>query len=234
VTPLYERGMSTSFKGMQICNCLIPMSSLLFAYGNGPFSCNRNYLRLLQVLLLALAFWSFNFTSICAFGLLAYVGYILYAFPSLFQMHRLNGSLLVFVLLWAASTYVFNVAFTFFNKRFQKDMKIWETVGLWHYSIPGLFLLAQFCLGVFVALCNLVNNSVFLCVQTVDGASSSDDHLIDEKEDTMVLIVATLAWGLRKLSRAITLTLLFLLVMKRGFIHAVYSMVKHSFSMLCF
>ncbi|CAL4963575.1 unnamed protein product [Urochloa decumbens] len=174
------------------------------------------------VLLLALSFWSFNFTSICAFGLLAYVGYILYAFPSLFQMHRLNGSLLVFILLWAASTYVFNVAFTFFNKRFQKDMRIWETVGLWHYSIPGLFLLAQFCLGVFVALCNLVNNSVFLNANPKSGPSSSDDHLIDEKEDTMVLIVATLAWGLRKLSRAITLTLLFLLVMKRGFIHAVY------------
>ncbi|KAJ1257414.1 hypothetical protein BS78_K040800 [Paspalum vaginatum] len=174
------------------------------------------------VLLLALSFWSFNFTSICAFGLLAYVGYILYAFPSLFQMHRLNGSLLVFILFWAASTYVFNVAFTFFNRRFQKDMMIWETVGLWHYSIPGLFLLAQFCLGVFVALCNLVNNSVFLYLTSEDGPSSSDDHLIDEKEDTMVLIVATLAWGLRKLSRAITLTLLFLLVMKRGFIHAVY------------
>ncbi|TVU20778.1 hypothetical protein EJB05_30374 [Eragrostis curvula] len=174
------------------------------------------------VLLLALSFWSFNFTSICAFGLLAYVGYILYAFPSLFQMHRLNGSLLVFILLWAASTYVFNVAFTFFNKRFQKDMMIWETIGLWHYSIPGLFLLAQFCLGVFVALCNLVNNSVFLYVTSEEGPSSSDDHIIDEKEDTMVLIVATLAWGLRKLSRAITLTLLFLLVMKRGFIHAVY------------
>ena len=120
VTPLFERGMLASFKGMQICNCPIPMSSLLFAYGNGPFSCKKKYLRLLQVLLLALAFWSFNFTSICAFGLLAYVGYILYAFPSLFQMHRLNGSLLVFILLWAASTYVFNVAFTFFNKRFQK------------------------------------------------------------------------------------------------------------------
>ncbi|XP_015610673.2 piezo-type mechanosensitive ion channel homolog isoform X8 [Oryza sativa Japonica Group] len=72
------------------------------------------------VLLLALSLWSFNFTSICAFGLLAYVGYILYAFPSLFEMHRLNGSLLVFILLWAASTYIFNVAFTFFNKRFQK------------------------------------------------------------------------------------------------------------------
>ncbi|XP_066167445.1 piezo-type mechanosensitive ion channel homolog isoform X7 [Oryza sativa Japonica Group] len=174
------------------------------------------------VLLLALSLWSFNFTSICAFGLLAYVGYILYAFPSLFEMHRLNGSLLVFILLWAASTYIFNVAFTFFNKRFQKDMMIWETIGLWHYSIPGLFLLAQFCLGVFVALCNLVNNSVFVYTTTEGGASSSDDHLIDEKEDTMVLIVATLAWGLRKLSRAITLMLLFLLVVKPGFIHAVY------------
>uniref|UniRef100_A0A0E0JJ64 Uncharacterized protein n=1 Tax=Oryza punctata TaxID=4537 RepID=A0A0E0JJ64_ORYPU len=102
------------------------------------------------------------------------------------------------------------------------DMMIWETIGLWHYSIPGLFLLAQFCLGVFVALCNLVNNSVFLYTTTEGGASSSDDHLIDEKEDTMVLIVATLAWGLRKLSRAITLMLLFLLVVKPGFIHAVY------------
>lgn len=174
------------------------------------------------VLLLALSLWSFNFTSICAFGLLAYVGYILYAFPSLFQMHRLNGSLLVFILFWAVSTYVFNVAFTFFNKRFQKDTMIWETIGLWHYSIPGLFLLAQFCLGIFVALCNLVNNSVFHYLTSEEGPSSSDDHLIDDKEDAMVLIVATLAWGLRKLSRAITLMLLFLLVMKPGFIHAVY------------
>lgn len=56
---------------------------------------------------------------------------------------------------------------------------IWETVGLWHYSIPGLFLLAQFCLGVFVALCNLVNNSVFLYLTSEEGPSSSDDHLID-------------------------------------------------------
>jgi hypothetical protein len=60
-----------------------------------------------------------------------------------------------------------------------QDMKVWETVGLWHYSIPGLFLLAQFCLGVFVALCNLVNNSVFLYVNPKGGPSSSDDHLID-------------------------------------------------------
>ncbi|KAJ4772325.1 piezo-type mechanosensitive ion channel component [Rhynchospora pubera] len=174
------------------------------------------------VLLLALSFWSFNFNSICAFGLLAYVGYILYAFPSLFDLHRLNGSLLVFILLWTASTYVFNVGFTFFNKKFQKDMVIWETIGLWHYSIPALFLLAQYCLGVFVALCNLVNNSVFLYLSGRDGQSADEDHGDEEKEDTMVLIVATLAWGLRKISRAITLGLMFLLVIKPGFIHAAY------------
>ncbi|XP_020101782.1 piezo-type mechanosensitive ion channel homolog isoform X3 [Ananas comosus] len=178
------------------------------------------------VLLLALTFWSFNFTSICAFGLLAYVGYILYSFPSLVPFHRLNGSLLVFILLWAASTYIFNVAFTFFNKEFQRDMVIWETIGLWHYSVPGLFLLAQFCLGVFVALCNLVNNSVFIYLPDNEhGQSSNDDHpveALEEEEDTIVLIIATLAWGLRKCSRAITLALLFLLVIKPGFIHAVY------------
>lgn len=97
------------------------------------------------------------------------------------------------------------MAFTFFNKRFQKvsdlaiqvlliievrenlfwsilqDTMIWETIGLWHYSIPGLFLLAQFCLGIFVALCNLVNNSVFHYLTSEEGPSSSDDHLIDGK-----------------------------------------------------
>jgi hypothetical protein len=64
------------------------------------------------------------------------------------------------------------------NFNFQ-DMMIWETIGLWHYSIPGLFLLAQFCLGVFVALCNLVNNSVFLYLTSEEGPSLSNDHHID-------------------------------------------------------
>ncbi|KAK1294370.1 hypothetical protein QJS10_CPA16g01436 [Acorus calamus] len=174
------------------------------------------------VLLLALSFWSFSFASVCAFALLAYVGYVLYAFPSLLRLHRLNGLLLVFILLWAASTYIFNVAFTYFNKKLRKDMEIWETIGLWHYPIPGFFLLAQFCLGVFVAMCNLVNNSVILYLSDVDGRSSSDDRNIEEKEDTKVLIVATIAWGLRKSSRAITLVLILLLAMKPGFIHSVY------------
>lgn len=70
-----------------------------------------------QVSLFALSFWSFHFASLCAFGLLAYVGYIIYAFPSLFRLHRLNGLLLVFILLWAVSTYIFNVAFSFLNTK---------------------------------------------------------------------------------------------------------------------
>lgn len=38
-----------------------------------------------------------------------------------------------------------------------------------------------------------------------------------------MLIVATVAWGLRKCSRAISLALILLLALKPGFIHAVYS-----------
>ncbi|KAG6575882.1 Piezo-type mechanosensitive ion channel-like protein, partial [Cucurbita argyrosperma subsp. sororia] len=127
------------------------------------------------VSLVVLSFWSFHFASLCAFGLLAYVGFIVYAFPSLFQLHRLNGLLLVFILFWAISTYIFNVAFTFLNRKIGKDMDVWEMVGLWHYPIPGFFLLAQFCLGILVALVNLVNNSVFLCVSDEDERSSNDN-----------------------------------------------------------
>jgi hypothetical protein len=48
--------------------------------------------------------------------------------------------------------------------------------------------------------------------------------LIAAQEDTKVLIVATIAWGLRKCSRAIMLVLIFLIAMKPGIIHAVYCM----------
>ena len=46
--------------------------------------------------------------------------------------------------------------------------------------------------------------------------------------------MATIAWGLRKCSRAIELVLIFLIAMKPGFIHAVYSMLlaKVSFAYL--
>lgn len=55
-------------------------------------------------------------------------------------------------------------------------MEIWETIGFWHYPIPGFFLLAQFSLGFLVAVGNLVNNSVFLYLSGEEGQSSSDDY----------------------------------------------------------
>lgn len=60
-----------------------------------------------------------------------------------------------------------------------QDMEIWEMVGLWHYPIPGFFLLAQFCLGVLVALGNLVNNSVFVYLSGEDGRSSSETSTVE-------------------------------------------------------
>ena len=58
-------------------------------------------------------------------------------------------------------------------------MDIWDMVGLWHYSTPGFFLLAQFCLGILVALGNLVNNSVFLCLSDEDGQSPNDNSTME-------------------------------------------------------
>ncbi|KAI7757816.1 hypothetical protein M8C21_027175, partial [Ambrosia artemisiifolia] len=127
-------------------------------------------------------------------------------------------------------------------------MEIWEMVGLWHYPIPGFFLLAQFCLGVLVALGNLVNNSVFLYISDEeDHPTSNGDTTQEVTEDTKVLIVATIAWVLRKCSRAIMLVLIFLIAMKPGFIHALYMVyfflyllshdignkVRHTLLLLC-
>uniref|UniRef100_A0A2N9GW87 Uncharacterized protein n=2 Tax=Fagus sylvatica TaxID=28930 RepID=A0A2N9GW87_FAGSY len=109
-------------------------------------------------------------------------------------------------------------------------MEIWEMVGLWHYPIPGFFLLAQFCLGILVALGNLVNNSVFLCLSDDHGQPSSQNSTVEVEEETKVLIVATIAWGLHKSSRAIMLALIFLIAMKPGFIHAVYSLLEYDSS----
>ncbi|XVE77731.1 hypothetical protein DITRI_Ditri13aG0086100 [Diplodiscus trichospermus] len=103
-----------------------------------------------------------------------------------------------------------------------QDMEIWEMVGFWHYPIPGFFLLAQLCLGILVALGNLVNNSVFLYLTDEDALSSSDNSAVEVNGETKVFIVATIAWGLRKCSRAIMLALIFVIAMKPGFIHAVY------------
>ncbi|CAK9151013.1 unnamed protein product [Ilex paraguariensis] len=54
-------------------------------------------------------------------------------------------------------------------------------------------------------------------------------HSIAVKEETKVLIVATIAWGLHKSSRAIMLVLIFLVAMKPGLIHAVYMIYFFSY-----
>ncbi|XP_017436238.1 piezo-type mechanosensitive ion channel homolog isoform X2 [Vigna angularis] len=171
--------------------------------------------------LLALSLWSFHFASLGSFGLLAYVGYILYAFPSMFRLHYLNGMLLVFILFWAASTYIFNVVLTFSSNKSWKDMEIWETIGLWHYPIPGYYLLAQFCLGFLFAMCSLVNSSVLLCI-TGQGQLTADEAVVEVEEETTLSVVATIAWGLRKCSHAAVLILIFLISIRSGIVHAVY------------
>lgn len=65
---------------------------------------------------------------------------------------------------------------------FFQDMEMWETIGLWHYPIPGFYLLAQFGLGVLVALGNLVNNSVFLYLSDQDGPSTNNSSTIEGDE----------------------------------------------------
>lgn len=50
-------------------------------------------------------------------------------------------------------------------------------VGLWRYRIPGFFLLAQFCLGILVALGNLVSNTVFLCVSDEEREMVNNSYI---------------------------------------------------------
>lgn len=69
-----------------------------------------------------------------------------------------------------------------------QDMKIWETIGLWHYPIPGLYLLAQFGLGVLVAMGNLVNNSVFSYLSDGEGPSAIDNNSTAEGDGIEIII----------------------------------------------
>lgn len=56
-----------------------------------------------------------------------------------------------------------------------------------------------------------------------------------EEEETTVLVVATIVWGLRKCSHTIILTLIFLIAIRPGLIHAVYSKFNvHQFPPLLF
>ena len=54
-------------------------------------------------------------------------------------------------------------------------------------SFPGFFLLAQFCLGILVALGKLVNNSVFLCLSDEDRNASIDSTTENGNENTILM-----------------------------------------------
>ncbi|WOH04528.1 hypothetical protein DCAR_0623937 [Daucus carota subsp. sativus] len=233
---LLEMDVIMSMKGSSITEQLIPKKHFLISeYRSGARHTNILLRRTLfrtftinyftygyPISLLALSFWSIQYASLCSFGLIVYLGYLLYTSPSLYFLHRLNVFLLVFVLLWAICTYLFNLAFTILDQKMLKDMEVWETIGLWRYPVPGSFLLAQFCLGILVGMSILVRSSVFLYLSDKDEQTENGYCSIREKEETAVLIVAIVAWMLRKSSRAIVLVLIFSMASRPGFFHALY------------
>jgi hypothetical protein len=112
------------------------------------------------ICVVALVCWSFVYISFLSFGLLLYVGYIFLAFPSIATLRWLNPVLLGFILLWALCTYVFNAAFSIMTSKFDMGMGVWHTIGLWHYSTPGLLIFALYALGVLVATDIFVSNNI--------------------------------------------------------------------------
>ncbi|BBN02016.1 piezo-type mechanosensitive ion channel component 1/2 [Marchantia polymorpha subsp. ruderalis] len=174
------------------------------------------------VCLIALVCWSFIYASLCAFGLLLYVGYIFYGFPSVLKLRQLNPVLLVFILSWALSTYVFNAAFTVISEQSAMGMEFWHSIGLWHYSTPGLFIFAQFALGVLVATDIFVSNVIIQSMSETDSPNEDQGLAEEDNEDWKVLILAVIAWCLRRSSYVISLVLIFTVGMKDGLLHAVY------------
>lgn len=83
---------------------------------------------------------------------------------------------------------------------------MWETVGLWNYSVPGLYLFAQFCLGILFALSNLVNRSVFIFLSNGDGQSLPDDSAAEGELQVSDPIYACCFFGLVSLFHQLCLS----------------------------
>ncbi|XP_031402247.1 uncharacterized protein LOC116211863 [Punica granatum] len=77
-----------------------------------------------------------------------------------------------------------------------RTWKFGKLSGLCYYSIPGLYLPAQCCLGSLVAM---------------------------ERGDESHTCCYTVAWLCRKIYRATVLCLIYLLATKPGFLHAAYT-----------
>lgn len=54
------------------------------------------------------------------------------------------------------------------------------------------------------------------------------------EEETALLVVATIAWGLRKCSHVVVLILIFLIAIRPGLIHAIYSKFNGQQFPLCY
>lgn len=176
------------------------------------------------ICMVALVCWSFVYASLCAFALLLYVGYIFFAFPSVSTLQRLNPLLLGFILLYALTTYFFNAAFSIMKTEFDLGTEIWHLIGLWHYSTPGFFIFAQYALGLLVATDIFVSNNIVHNLGEAESQNGEDTigTLEEEREDKKLVVLAVVAWFVRRSAHVISLILIFNVGMKDGLLHAVY------------
>ncbi|KAJ0716203.1 putative Piezo family protein [Helianthus annuus] len=112
----------------------------------------------------------------------------------------------------------------------EKDMEIWELVGLWHYPIPGFFILAQFCLEILVALGNLVNNSAFVYISNEEDRPTSNGDASQEDVHTKesfngshtCCIKASIWWGQGLLRGSLSSRFVFLEIIAYIFFNILY------------
>lgn len=171
------------------------------------------------ICLVILSLWSFKYASISAFFILFYVAYVLYTFPSVPILWRLSIALLAFILFWALCTYIFNATFTVLHDELDKDPQLWNTIGFWHYQIPGFFLLAQFVLGVLIGTAIYFGNVALRHMHTSQESSNTFEQ---EKHDIKVIALAVIVWCIHKSAHTISLVLLFLVGLRHGLIGAIY------------
>jgi hypothetical protein len=105
-------------------------------------------------------------------------------------------------------------------------LDIWHTIGLWHYSTPGLFIFALFALGVLVATEIVVSNSIFKSLSEVGSPSTRGNQREEDGENKKVLVLAVIAWCVKWCSHIVSLLLIFIVGMKAGVLYAVYSKRK--------
>lgn len=107
-----------------------------------------------------------------------------YLFNAAFSIMMDTFDMVCYVTLSCPSKYVYCLAFSLYSIKLQfhlnvelfwlQDLDIWHTIGLWHYSTPGLFIFAQFVLGVLVATDIFVSNSIVNNLSEM-GHSSSEE-----------------------------------------------------------